>query len=138
MRLGNWVQRPIPYHQLGEVIQNEDQVCILHEGKRYFHYPFQLRPILITPELLELICGNSIDQDVFILNLKGHSFVLQPIEGNKLQIWQTKPFLSTQLEQVKYLHQLQNFISDIADISLPITLEMLEQATSETAKLHIA
>ena len=136
LRIGNWAQRPAPYHQYGVVIQSTHQILIQSDGRIFYHYAFQLEPIPLTTSLLEAI-GCAGNKNGFTLTKNNFSFLLQPAEQG-FHLWQLEPTHSLLLEGVNYVHQLQNLIEDITGIPMVITQTDIDKSQSPESILNTA
>jgi hypothetical protein len=136
LRIGNWAQRPAPYHQYGVVIQSTHQILIESDGKSFSHYAFQLQPIPLTSSLLEAI-GCVGNKNAFTLTKNNFTFLLQPAETG-FYLWQLEPTRSLQLEQVRYVHQLQNLVEDITGIPMVMTQSDIDKWQSPATVLNTA
>jgi hypothetical protein len=135
IRSGNWVRRPAPYNQCGQIAQTENTISVLHHGKRFFHYAFQLQPISLSSHILESVGCTSMSNDTYHLVMDQYHFMLCLQETGNITVWQSQPSKSLQLGEVKYLHQLQNLLFKLTELELSIDREALE---SEDMDQHTA
>jgi hypothetical protein len=77
------------------------------------------------------------NKNAFTLTKNNFTFLLQPAETG-FYLWQLEPTRSLQLEQVRYVHQLQNLVEDITGIPMVMTQSDIDKWQSPATVLNTA
>jgi hypothetical protein len=110
LRIGNWFERTDPYSGYAQIHNVGENLYCRHGKGCTYHYLHQLKPIPLTPEILEkcgfekrITIGHSVEYFIGE-NPITHDWMLKLIWQNSRDY----PFYRNGHHLIKYLHQLQN------------------------------